>query len=471
MSRAVLALIAVAASLPAGCLIAPVDLEGRPCAGESDCVDGWTCREGICVEGVAPDAGVADAGRVDAGADAGQDAGSLDAGPPMDAADPDVCGDDVDGDTEECDDGNTRNDDGCLTSCVAAECGDGYRELGQEDCDFASGEPGAAEGCDSSCNVVAGWLCAGLRSRCVEQVDGGPLVLEMPGGAPTLLQAIEAVSPDGYVFVSGGPYDEYLDMADLRATVIADGPVTLTSPGLWVVQISGTDATTSRFEGFEITNSNGGGVRTEDDASRLELVGNRIGPTAGYGVHLRRGTEFLVQGNFISDNEEGALRAERAGYLIQNNIVVNNGSPEPPNGDASEAGGLRLKETGVARFNTIVGNAAREGRAAGIECENAGVAVVGNYVVDNTLGAGLGQIAPECELTQTLLGEPRDTDAGPVDPVALGFRDDGSYRLTRASACVDYVTTADGGAALDFDVDGDERPAGVARDCGADELH
>lgn len=49
------------------------------------------------------------------------------------------CGDLIASDGEECDDGNTSNEDGCLNNCSLAACGDGYRLEGQEECDDGNG--------------------------------------------------------------------------------------------------------------------------------------------------------------------------------------------------------------------------------------------------------------------------------------------------------------------------------------------
>jgi cysteine-rich repeat protein len=50
---------------------------------------------------------------------------------------------------EECDDGNSSNTDACLNDCVAATCGDGYLQEGVEECDDGNTIPG--DGCDESC--------------------------------------------------------------------------------------------------------------------------------------------------------------------------------------------------------------------------------------------------------------------------------------------------------------------------------
>eukprot|EP00163_Fabomonas_tropica_P022558 TRINITY_DN3931_c0_g2_i1.p1 TRINITY_DN3931_c0_g2~~TRINITY_DN3931_c0_g2_i1.p1 ORF type:complete len:1617 (+),score=367.48 TRINITY_DN3931_c0_g2_i1:65-4915(+) len=59
--------------------------------------------------------------------------------------------------SEECDDGNTINDDGCSSTCnLETQCGNGKREAG-EGCD--DGKRGSWPGCNSACQVVCGYTC------------------------------------------------------------------------------------------------------------------------------------------------------------------------------------------------------------------------------------------------------------------------------------------------------------------------
>lgn len=54
---------------------------------------------------------------------------------------------------EECDDGNSSNEDACLASCRNATCGDGFVRAGEEECD--DGDDIAADGCEPDCT----WTC------------------------------------------------------------------------------------------------------------------------------------------------------------------------------------------------------------------------------------------------------------------------------------------------------------------------
>jgi cysteine-rich repeat protein len=62
-----------------------------------------------------------------------------------------ACGNGVVDPGEACDDGNGSNTDACLTSCVAASCGDGFLHAGVEACD--DGNRVSGDGCSATCVV------------------------------------------------------------------------------------------------------------------------------------------------------------------------------------------------------------------------------------------------------------------------------------------------------------------------------
>jgi cysteine-rich repeat protein len=79
------------------------------------------------------------------------------------------CGDGVKNGPEDCDDGNTSNNDACLNTCVAARCGDGIVEVGVEDCD--DGNTTDTDACTASCHIAR---CGdGIVQTGVEQCDDG----------------------------------------------------------------------------------------------------------------------------------------------------------------------------------------------------------------------------------------------------------------------------------------------------------
>ncbi|MCY0990937.1 DUF4215 domain-containing protein [Nannocystis sp. ILAH1] len=86
-----------------------------------------------------------------------------------------ACGDGlVNGEDEECDDGNMMENDACLTTCKNATCGDGQIRTGVEECDAATNniDPKSAEetdDCTTDCKIACG---DGILSPSEECDDG-----------------------------------------------------------------------------------------------------------------------------------------------------------------------------------------------------------------------------------------------------------------------------------------------------------
>ncbi|HAA53334.1 MAG TPA: hypothetical protein DCE42_01180, partial [Myxococcales bacterium] len=70
---------------------------------------------------------------------------------------------------EECDDGNTNNNDECLNTCLTPTCGDGFVQKGKEECD--DGNRDNNDACTNTCKVA---VCGdGAIQRGVEACDDG----------------------------------------------------------------------------------------------------------------------------------------------------------------------------------------------------------------------------------------------------------------------------------------------------------
>ena len=78
-----------------------------------------------------------------------------------------VCGDSIVQTGEECDDGNTANNDGCSSSCKNEVCGDGITQTGEE-CD--DGNTANNDGCSSACKTES---CGDGTVQTGEECDDG----------------------------------------------------------------------------------------------------------------------------------------------------------------------------------------------------------------------------------------------------------------------------------------------------------
>ena len=80
-----------------------------------------------------------------------------------------TCGDGLLNSGEECDDANLSNEDSCLNDCTAARCGDGFIKEGGEECD--DGNASNEDGCLADCNLAR---CGdGFINPGVEACDDG----------------------------------------------------------------------------------------------------------------------------------------------------------------------------------------------------------------------------------------------------------------------------------------------------------
>lgn len=82
------------------------------------------------------------------------------------------CGDGVPNGTDECDDGNSVNGDGCDNNCTVTACGNGIiTQL--EECD--DGRLPSGDGCSQQCLVELGYTCTGTPSLCLFTCGNGVL--------------------------------------------------------------------------------------------------------------------------------------------------------------------------------------------------------------------------------------------------------------------------------------------------------
>lgn len=83
------------------------------------------------------------------------------------------CGDGEPGAGEVCDDGNTNNNDGCLNTCQAATCGDGFQQENVENCDLGAVNGEYGSGCSKTCDGPGPSCGNGMWDKMYEECEGG----------------------------------------------------------------------------------------------------------------------------------------------------------------------------------------------------------------------------------------------------------------------------------------------------------
>ncbi len=150
---------------------------------------------------------------------------------------PDTCGDGIVNEGEECDDGNTVDDDDCSNACTAARCGDGIVQ-GQEQCD--DGNTVDDDACSNACLLTS---CGdGIVQPGEACDDGNDINDDMCSNACT-----EAVCGDGIVQATlgeecddGNTVDDGTCWSDCTLSWLWDD-AEQDVPGLWTVEVGDAD--------------------------------------------------------------------------------------------------------------------------------------------------------------------------------------------------------------------------------------
>lgn len=413
-------------------------------------------------------------GGVDAGFDGGFDAG-VDAGPVA------VCGDGVPEGSEDCDDGsdpftgnsNTRAG-ACRLDCTLARCGDGVVDPGNsEQCDDRNQED--SDGCSSTCTEEPSFTCLqplGAASVCVADA----LLLSTAGCVddPVCLASTIASAASGSVIrVVEDTYDEAVVIDGKDLTLVAEGLTTHTYTGVdgaptlrvdggATVEVYGVTikrgggssipAVTVAGAGTELTlhsvvvsDSPATGVRATTDAS-LVVFDSFVQNNDGYGIDALSSTSLRVERSRIFLNRGGGVYASGINTEVRNSLFVANGDV------AGTVGGMRVT-AGLTAFahNTVLNNVNDGVYASGLSCLLAESPVFASIVSGNTLG-------DDCTATYSIVQGGGGGTNLDVDPQL-----DSNWAPIAGSPAVDQVPTSP----LVDDYRRLARPRGAAWDVGA----
>lgn len=196
----------------------------------------------------------------------------------------------------------------------------------------------------------------------------------VPDDYGTIQLAINSVSNGDTVIVKPGTYLENINFYGKAITVTSEqGPdATVIDGGNSgiVVTFDNNEGSSSRIDGFTITNGNGsfgGGVRCWETSPTISnnVITQNTASSAGAGIDCNYGSPS-ISGNIITDNfctyQGVGVNCYRANPTIDNNVISYNTSQ-----DGAGGGIMCYMEAHVVITNNIItGNVAQTG--AGISC-------------------------------------------------------------------------------------------------------
>lgn len=109
-----------------------------------------------------------------------------------------VCGDGVTEGVEQCDDGNTTNNDACKNNCDLNVCGDGFANTGVEQCD--DGNLVAGDGCDGNCLVETTITSTVPSGGGTVATANTSVTSQNPGAVSILETSATEAPPEGFAF-------------------------------------------------------------------------------------------------------------------------------------------------------------------------------------------------------------------------------------------------------------------------------
>ncbi len=352
-----------------------------------------------------------------------------------------------------------------VTTTVAfvapSTCGDGVLDDG-EACDTAGGE-----GCSATCQIEAGYVCAGAPSLCALAtrtaiVDANAATCPGEGSAAapfcTLPRAVMAPWAD-HVFLRAGDYRTAV-VLDRDLTVVADAGAVIEATTAPVVSIVAGDV---RWRSGTIRGLGGlgGGIAVRGAGAVLDLSDATVGPSSTTAIAVSDGGYLEARRTQVRGNRQGLTLDSDAGFVLESTVVAGNG------GVGVGASGLwvrRAPSTARIANLTIADNS-----GAAMRCD-AAIELLNTIVwSEDTVTA---TVADACRPVYSDYGPLEAGVTLPAGSFSLEPQLTADQHLTADSPCRDTgdPDSVARGDAPAFDIDGQARPRGPNVDIGADEL-
>jgi hypothetical protein len=314
---------------------------------------------------------------------------------------------------------------------------------------------------NSPCRLIADALntnhpvvkLAGMIDEAV-QIDSRTITLLAEPGTQ-----LTRTNPGVILTVSGSSVVQIVDLT------IANG---LGNTGIGISLPAGNSASLSLLRAI-VTNNTGGGILST--GGTVNISQSTVSGNTGGGV-FATGADVTVLRSRISQNAKGGLSLSGSQFDITNTFIVGNG------GGGATFGGIAIDAIGQnapaphrVDFNTISANLGPAGANLGIACGTVltPLTLSNNIIYMNIVsGAGRQVAGINCTTAYSDVGPDGATGTGNIntDPMFVNAAQS-DFHIMATSPAKD---TADPGAVLASDVDGDVRPQGLRSDMGADEV-
>ncbi|MBK8480591.1 MAG: right-handed parallel beta-helix repeat-containing protein [Proteobacteria bacterium] len=260
--------------------------------------------------------------------------------------------------------------------------------------------------CDSALDCLSTSLCdradahANAKGVCVDPAM--VLRLATPSTDPNLDAAIGQLSdPKPYLGLQPGTYTLGATLSGKRAVLIGLGatPSAVTLQPSPHTALSVGPSATLQLQNLAIvrpvgSTAVGDAITCTANATHLSavtLLETILSGHAGQGIEASY-CDVTVRRSTLHGNDGGGLKLTDGRFIVSDTLLYGNGKVGPT---GSTVGAVAFANTTTATFlnNTVVGNAAADGRSAGVLCNSATTQLVNTIVAGNSLNVALCTVA------------------------------------------------------------------------------